>query len=91
MDRLLLIPEKNCQPLSIVNTGFFNVIFVEAIFQKPHIFERRMRFNAKVRGVHHAAPCCPCLSSIGSVSIARFTHIGGIGGHTQALKGQAIA
>src|SRR5437899_12986268 len=59
IDGLLSIPQKNRQPLSVVSTCLFHVIFVEAVFQKPHIFKSRIGFNAQGLGIHHAAPFVP--------------------------------
>src|SRR5687768_15285268 len=60
IDGLLGIPEKDRQPLSVVSTCFFHVIFVEAVFQKPYIFKSRIGFNTEVLLVHHAAFFFPC-------------------------------
>src|SRR6266702_3136324 len=60
IDGLLSIPQKNRQPLSVVSTCFFHVIFVEAVFQKPYVCKSRISFNAEVLGVHHAAAFFPC-------------------------------
>src|SRR5215475_9574726 len=60
IDDPLSIPQKNRQPLSVVSPCFFHVIFVEAVFQKPYIFQSRLDFNAKGLGVHHTAPFVPC-------------------------------
>jgi hypothetical protein len=56
IDGALSIPEKDRQPLSVVSTGFFYVIFVEAVFQKPYIVKSRIGFNTEVLDVHPAAP-----------------------------------
>src|SRR4029453_15926959 len=93
IDGLLSIPQKNRQPLSVVSTCFFHVIFVEAVFQKSYIFKSRLGFNAQALSIHHAAPFFPCSWPRGrsSASITRFTHVGGISGHTQAFEGQTVA
>src|SRR5215475_525347 len=92
IDGLLSIPEKNRQPLSVVGTCFFHVIFVEAVFQKPYIFKSRIGFNTEALRVHHAASFFPCFCpGVCSASTTRFPGVGSLSGHTQALEGQAIA
>src|SRR5262249_31641833 len=69
IDDLLSIPEKDRQPLSVVSSCFFHVIFVEAVFQKPYICKSRIGFNAEVLGVHHPVPFFPCSWPRGRVQL----------------------
>src|SRR5437870_2824773 len=88
IDGLLSIAQKNRQPLSVVSTCFFHVIFVEAVFQKPHIFKSRIGFNAHGLGIHHAAPSVCLAARPNSASTTRFPHVGSLSGYAQTLKGQ---
>jgi hypothetical protein len=51
-NRLLVIADKERQPLSIVNPGLLHIVFVETIFQESDIFERRIGFEGQVPDVH---------------------------------------
>jgi len=52
MDGLLVVSEKNRQPLSVIHACLFHAVFVEAVFQKSDVLGRRIRFNNKMFGVH---------------------------------------
>jgi len=48
MDGLLVVSEKNRQPLSVIHACLFHAVFVEAVFQKSDVLGRRIRFNNKM-------------------------------------------
>src|SRR5919109_4584378 len=75
IDGLLSIPQKNRQPLSVVSTCFFHVIFVEAVFQKSYVCKSRIGLNAQVLGVHHAAPLLPCSCAVSANLLYGFGHV----------------
>src|SRR5438067_13570233 len=86
IDGLLSIPQKNRQPLSVVSTCFFHVIFVEAVFQKPHIFKSRIGFNAQGLGIHHAAPSVCLAARPSSAPTPRSPPLGALSAHAQTFQ-----
>src|SRR5215471_16189305 len=53
LDSLLIIAEKNRQPLPVIDPCACSVIDVELMFQVLHVFHRWTIFDAQMRGVHH--------------------------------------
>jgi hypothetical protein len=49
---LLLVSYKYGKPLSIVNPGLLDVVFVKALVQKLHVCMRGMRFDCQRTNIH---------------------------------------
>src|SRR5215831_12722330 len=56
-EALLVIADKDCQPLSIVHPGLRGIILVEAVVQKLDVCRRGMCFDLPLRGVHEGLLC----------------------------------
>jgi hypothetical protein len=60
-DTLLVIADKDCQPLPIVHPGLHGIILVEAVVQKLDVFGRGMCFDLTLIGVHDGLLCFDAL------------------------------
>src|SRR5262245_66405710 len=57
LNGLLVVTEKDRQPLPAVYSCLCHVIFIETFFQKADVLVGRISFNAQAVSVH---PCAPC-------------------------------
>jgi hypothetical protein len=56
-EALLVIADKDCQPLPIVHPSLRGIILVEAVVQELDVFGRRMCFDLPLIGVHDGLLC----------------------------------
>src|SRR5712691_10626836 len=52
LNGLLVVAQKYRQPPSAIHPCLFQVVFLEAVFQKPDVVKCRIGFNDEGRGVH---------------------------------------
>src|SRR5262245_483807 len=57
LNGLLVVTEKDRQPLPAIHACLCHVILIETFFQKADVLVGRISFNVQAVGVHLCAPC----------------------------------